>query len=62
MKFKIGDKVRRIRYNHTNYKVGDIGVVTYVSATFVRLDDKVDEHDCDNLKLVKNVELIVEIY
>ena len=61
MKFKIGDKVKRINTRNGDHNVGDEGIVTKYDGVQYTLD-KGCKHDEHNLELVKSVELIFEIY
>lgn len=61
-KFKIGDEVKRINYKHTNYNIGDIGIVTFIGHNYIKLDDNTDQHDFENLELVQAKEEVYEIY
>lgn len=55
--FKVGDKVRRFRYEHLGMKVGDIGTVEAVNMYSIALDEYKDDfgggwHDSINFELV----------
>ena len=49
--FKVGDRVRRIKYNHGGMKIGDIGTVIWVSSMgfTVILKEYPHSHSKDNL-------------
>ena len=61
-KFKIGDTVERIRWNHGQYKIGDQGKIVSIEDVFGQMrfclenDSEHDLHHPENLKLVKSAE------
>lgn len=53
---KVGDTVKRVRWEHGGMRVGDIGTVTvretWSSGTSVRLEEFEGTHDIRNLKVI----------
>ncbi len=51
-KFRIGEKVRRIKSAYCEMKIGDIGTVMDVSKYFLKINEFRGLHDPDNFELV----------
>lgn len=53
-KFKVGDEVRRINYNHGSLKLGQVGRVRNTDSTGVQIVGECDDfwHQDENLELV----------
>lgn len=53
MKFKIGDKVLRIKDKHNGMNIGDIGTVTIISTIAIELKEYSGSHNIENFELVE---------
>jgi len=56
-KFKVGDRVRRIKGKHRGMSIGDEAKVMEVSGSHVYLEEYNDGHDPENLELIEEQSL-----
>lgn len=61
-KFKIGDKVRRITKDNRYIKVGDEGIVNYITLDTIKLDGYSSAYNPEYFELVKPNEEIINNY
>ncbi len=52
-KFKVGDRVRRVKNDYRGMKIGDVSKIVSIDRAWIELEDYKGEHKMENFELVE---------